>query len=341
MDSITEDYTNTVDELKNGLTNIGNNIDGYKKAGEKWVGDNSGGIQAIGSSVKKTFDDSKENISRAASGVRTRFSGFFDFMESNSLVAKFSFLLLVIFLFIILLGVAVNLIAKLFDNSTEQKIITGMINASSQMLTITQDPKMKGSKTIYRSNNANSGIEFTWSVWIYINDIGVSNGKYKHIFSKGNYGPNEQGLNYPNNAPGLYISPDTNQLSVIMDTYEVIGEEVDIPDIPINKWVNVILVCKNKSLSVYINGTITKSVELIGVPKQNYGEVYVAMNGGFNGYISNLWYFSYALGTVAIENLVKKGPNTTMTDSSTLNSKNADYLSLRWYFDGTNSEFFP
>ena len=65
MDSITEDYTNTVDELKNGLTNIGNNIDGYKKAGEKWVGDNSGGIQAIGSSVKKTFDDSKENISRA------------------------------------------------------------------------------------------------------------------------------------------------------------------------------------------------------------------------------------------------------------------------------------
>jgi hypothetical protein len=96
-------------------------------------------------------------------------------------------------------------------------------------------------------------------------------------------------------------------------------------------------------MDIYINGTITKSVELIGVPKQNYGDVYVAMNGGFDGYISNLWYYNYQLGTTDIQNLVRKGPNTTMKNSSTstMNMKNPNYLSLRWYFYGNEDEFNP
>jgi len=313
---------------------IANGFNDYAKTGSKWLDDRK-------DDFSKSFENNKEQITKSTTAIKEKFKGLFDFMDSNSLVAKFSFLLLVIFLFIVILGISINLIASLFGPSTHQKIINGMINASSQMLTITQDPNVKGSKTVYRSVNASDGIEFSWSVWIYINDLDISSGKYKHIFSKGNYGPNQNGINAPNNAPGLYIAPNTNQLCVIMDTYEVIGEEVDIPDIPLNKWVNIIIICKNKSLNVYINGTITKSAELIGVPKQNYGDVYVAMNSGFNGYISNLWYYNHALGTLAIEDLVQRGPNTTMTDSSSLTNKNADYLSLRWYFYGTNSEYFP
>jgi hypothetical protein len=29
-----------------------------------------------------------------------------------------------------------------------------------------------------------------------------------------------------------------------------------------------------------MNGTIARSINLVGVPKQNYGDVFVAMNGG-------------------------------------------------------------
>jgi spermidine/putrescine transport system permease protein len=36
------------------------------------------------------------------------------------------------------------------------------------------------------------------------------------------------------------------------------------------------------------------------------------MNGGFNGYISNLWYYNYALGTAAIQRIAANGPNTKM-----------------------------
>jgi hypothetical protein len=148
------------------------------------------------------------------------------------------------------------------------------------------------------------------------------------------------GLNFPNNAPGLYIAPDTNELVVIMNTFEEINKEITIPNIPLNKWVNVIIRCQNRTLDVYVNGTITRSVELLGVPKQNYGNVYVAMNGGFNGYISNLWYYNYALGTAEIQNISNKGPNTKMV-GSTLNDTNTDYLSLRWFFYGDGDSFNP
>ena len=89
-------------------------------------------------------------------------------------------------------------------------------------------------------------------------------------------------------------------------------------------------------MDVYINGTITKSHHLHGVPRQNYGDVFVAPNGGFSGYISNLWYYNYALGITEISKLASKGPNTYMRSSGNLNITKTDYLSLRWFFYGSD-----
>lgn len=265
------------------------------------------------------------------------------FSESNSLVAKFSFLLLVIFMFILLLNIGISLISWFVKPSTSPKLINGMIDAT-QMVTFTQDPSLNGSATIYRSNNATDGIEFTWSVWIFINNLQYLEGQYKHVFYKGNNNLDTNGLNFPNNAPGLYIAPNTNALVVMMNTFNDINEETVIPDIPLNKWVNVIIRCQNNKLDIYVNGTITRSVQLMGVPKQNYGDVFVAANGGFNGYISNLWYYNYALGTSDIANISSKGPNTKLTSASSVNNsvlKNPDYLSLRWYFYGSGDSYNP
>ena len=259
-----------------------------------------------------------------------------NFSESNSLVAKFSFLLLIIFMFILLLNVGISVISWLTKPAVSPKLINGMIDAT-QMVTFTQDPSLNGSVTIYRSNNANDGIEFTWSVWIFINNLQYLEGQYKHVFYKGNNNLESNGLNFPNNSPGLYIAPNTNALVVMMNTFNNINEETVIPDIPLNKWVNVIIRCQNNKLDVYVNGTITRSVQLMGVPKQNYGDVFVAANGGFNGNISNLWYYNYALGISEIEKIANDGPNTTLTSTSSVTTvaKDPNYLSLRWYFYGS------
>ena len=265
-----------------------------------------------------------------------------DFFQSNSLIAKIAFLLLVVFLYIILLRAGIYVLGWFSNKSTgSPKIINGMVDAK-QLLVITQDPSLDNSITINRSINATDGIEFTWSVWIFIDDLTYNSSKYKCVFYKGNDNIQDTGLNFPNNAPGLYIAPNTNDLVVIMNTFSVINEEIVIPDIPLNKWINVIIRCENTNLDVYVNGLIAKSHILHGVPKQNYGDVYVAMNGGFSGYISNLWYYNYALGVAEIQRLISRGPNTKMVGSSSaMDMKNPNYLSLRWYFYGAGDEYNP
>jgi hypothetical protein len=261
------------------------------------------------------------------------------FMQSNTLVSNFAFLLLVIFLFIIILRVAISSLVYFMQPVDSPHLIDGMIDAK-QMMVFNQDPAQDGSKTIYRSVNENEGIEFTWSVWFFINAM-ENTQTYKHIFSKGNYTIGSNGMMDPNNAPGLYIAPNRNTIIVVMNTYDVINEEVIIPNIPINKWINVIIRCQNNTLDVYINGTIARSINLVGVPKQNYGNVYVAANGGFDGYVSNLWYYNYALGTSAIQKLVESGPNTKMIGNNGMNDTLFNFLSLRWFFYGAGNGFNP
>lgn len=263
-----------------------------------------------------------------------------EFLDSNSLVAKFAFLLLVLFAFIVLLRLGITFLSYFFKPSESPHLIDGMVDATQQII-FPQDPSSNNAVTIYRSVNASDGLEFTWSTWIFISNLQTNSGMYKHIFSKGNSDLNENGMIQPNNAPGLYIAPNTNALVVVMNTYNVINEEIIIPDIPLNKWVNVIIRCKNTTLDVYINGTIARSIDLVGVPKQNYGDVYVAMNGGFDGYISNLWYHNYALGTAAIQNIINRGPNTKMIGSNGLVDTTHNYLSLRWFFYGAGDAYNP
>jgi hypothetical protein len=115
-------------------------------------------------------------------------------------------------------------------------------------------------------------------------------------------------------------------------TLDNVVEEIVVEDIPVNKWFNVMIIVENKNVDVFVNGMVAKSVEIQTIPKQNYGNIYVGFNGGFDGNLSNLWYYDYCLGTYEIQNMMLTGPNLSLSSNSTLNKTNADYLSLRWYF---------
>lgn len=272
-------------------------------------------------------------------------SGTSEFLESNSIVAKFAFLLLVLILFVVLLSVGASLLTWIFSTSPNPILIDGMIDAK-QMIKISQNPSVNGSIPILRSTNENDGLVFTWSVWIYINDLQYRNNEYKHIFHKGNDDINVTkvpiGMNQPNNAPGLYIAPNTNDLVVVMNTFNSIDQEVTLQDIPLNKWVNVIIrVDEQHQLDVYINGRLSKRHILNGIPKQNYGDVFVSMNGGFSGYTSSLRYFAEAIGVSKIQSIVEAGPNMTMNSSSSMTNSVPNYLSLRWFFRDANDMYNP
>ena len=263
-------------------------------------------------------------------GSNRYISGSKEFLNSNTLVAKIAFLVLVMIAFVLILRVGTSLITYFMAPTSNPKLVDGMKPGHVAKM-IPQDPKSSGSVTIMRSVDQNNGIEFSWSVWLFVEQL-KQDGKFKHIFHKGNdgfSGGNSDGMSMPNNAPGLYLDKNTNNLVVIMNTYNNITEKVNIKDIPLNKWNNVIIRVEGDKMDTYINGTIVNRHKFNSVPKQNYGDVYVNMNGGFDGLLSDLWYHDYGLSIREILAIAEKGPNMSMNKSMDVFPP---YFSLRWYF---------
>ena len=256
------------------------------------------------------------------------------FLNSNSLAAKVVFLILVLISFILLIRWGASILTWVFAPVRSPKLIAGMKQAEDQVV-IYQNPRTTGSIPVMRSKNQREGLEFTYTVWLFINNLQNTGNRRKHIFHKGSApssssGNGDDGVFSPNNAPGLYIHPSVNALVIVMNTFDKIMEEVTVNDIPLNKWINVAIRVEGKKMDVYINGTIALRHVFSSVPKQNYGNVYVNMNNGFNGLLSDLWYHDYALSGTQVDEIVAAGPDMTMTDSTNIFPK---YLSLNWFFE--------
>lgn len=195
---------------------------------------------------------------------------------------------------------------------------------AKKRLVVTQDPNMIGSINLPRSNNESGGIEFSYTCWIFIDDFSYKLGKWKHVFHKGNES------SWPLRAPGVWIHPNKNAIRVYMNSYNEINEYLDIDNIPINKWVNITLVLKSQNMDIYINGNLKKALKLTGIPKQNYGDLYVNSFGGFSGYVSRLRYFDWAINYSEIETIQKLGPSLRV-DSSIKDSEQPPYFTPNWW----------
>ena len=283
-----------------------------------------------------------ENVNSASNYVKDSISSFGDsdlvgsstsFLQSNTLIAKFAFLILVLIGFMILLNLGVKIIAYFTKPSGDPKLVNGTMNAANEVV-ITQDPKNSQSIPILRSNNQNKGLEFSWSLWMYINDTSKTP-KFSHVFNKGNATFDTDGIATVNNGPGLYIENENNNLIVVMNTVDVNNpvEVLVVKDIPLRKWFHCVIRIENTDLDVYINGTIVARAQMQDVPKQNYENVNICKNGGFNGNIADLQYFDKAISIFQINNIVAWGRNTNAANENASGDATGFpyYLSNLWY----------
>jgi hypothetical protein len=256
-----------------------------------------------------------------------------DFLESNSWVAKIAFLLMVIICFAILFRLMVALITWLFSPSGKVVLVNGYINGSDSTI-ISQNPDIKKSITVVRSINEKTGIEFTWSVWLFFNGF-TNDTTYHHVFNKGNKEPKSDGIISPNNAPGLYINPKYDGIRVIVNSFnDPFSDTIDINDLPIAKWMNIVVRVQGKNCDVYVNGRLTRRRIMKDVVKQNYDDVNICLNGGFSGYLSNLTYYNNAISIAEIQDILVSGPNMkSVSKSFDDNFNRPRYLADRWYFD--------
>jgi hypothetical protein len=286
---------------------------------------------SLSDSISNSYDYAKESVS--SFGDKSIVNTSTDFLSSNTLVAKFSFILLVLIGFMILINLGVKAIGYFMKPKTSPYLISGTMNASNEVI-IYQDPKNSDSIPILRSNNENTGIEFTWCIWIYINDV-LKTPKYSLIFNKGNATYDEEGMATVNNGPGLYLDNTENNLKIVMNTVAASNhnEIITINDVPLRKWFHCAIRIENTALDVYVNGSIASRTILQDVPKQNYQNVNVCKNGGFNGNIADLQYFDKALSIFQLNNIVSWGRNQNASNAGgTIDATGFPYyLSNLWY----------
>lgn len=304
------------------------------------------GISSITEGVSSAYSNVSNSISSGAQYINDSIGSFGSrevspdaspsFLQSNTIVAKFAFLILVLIAFLFLVDLGIKLIGYFSRPKSNPYLVSGTMNASSELV-ISQDPNNSTTINILRSNNQPGGIEFTWCVWIYINDINPSpNGiQYMNVFNKGNGTYDASGFATVLNGPGLYIDNVNAELVVLMNTVSSVNptEKMTIQNMPLRKWFQCAIRLENTILDVYINGVISGRLTLQDVPKQNYEDINICRNGGFNGNIADLRYFDRALSVFEINNIVIWGRNTKSSSSSNTNDATGFpyYLSNLWY----------
>jgi hypothetical protein len=196
------------------------------------------------------------------------------------------------------------------------------IKSAKRSLVVSQDPKNSSYIPISRSDGKD-GIQFTYDFWLLVETYDYKPGEWKHVFHKGN------ASGYPNRAPGVWLHPSKNALRFYMNSQEDILEYVDVDNIPARKWLHIALVLDDKDMDVYVNGYLKARKKLSSVPKQNNGDFWCNMFGGFEGYMARIRYYSRAITAEEILGNVRAGPgDTKCLDGSDV----PQYLDDNWWY---------
>jgi hypothetical protein len=175
-------------------------------------------------------------------------------------------------------------------------------------------------KALPRSLDQKEGMAFSYTCWIKIDDFAYRYGQPKVIFTKGSE-------DLKTMCPALLIDANTNSLIVKVDTFGA-TEVIPIPNIPAKKWLHFGLTVAQDSVDVYINGILHTHHTLAQLPKQNSGVVHTGLNGGFEGKIADLQYYSYLMTPAQIAASMGTAPQPDPTESSpTL----PPYFDISWW----------
>lgn len=233
---------------------------------------------------------------------------------------------------------------RIHMNRTE--LLPYTYNVDDKSITIAQNPNVRDSKPTALSDNERTGVEFSYSFYLYAHPSAFRQ-EYGllHLFHKGYSQP------FPLMGPGVFMRSDTNTLRIYMNTFKGWNQYVEVQNIPVSKWVHIAIVCQSHSLEVYVNGNLSRKMSFDGyAPYQNYQDIVCFsqrrltltntmvpsvddlgfdMFGAMKGMMSRLTYFNYGLTYAEIQMLMNEGPSSKM--DSSLMSDVPPYLADTWW----------
>ena len=149
-------------------------------------------------------------------------------------------------------------------------------------------------------------VNYTYSIWIYVDDWTYRYGQEKVIFSRG----------ATDLMPALSLAPNENDLHVTMAITDDQPFDTVVPNIPIQKWTNLIVSLNTRTLDIYVNGKLVRTSVLPGMPKLDPTTgLNLTPRGGFSGYTSRFNYWSDTINPQEAWNIYKSGPGGNMFSS--------------------------
>jgi hypothetical protein len=248
-------------------------------------------------------------------------------------------------LYIILMSAEMIYKSFLAVTGTRVNVMPFTVNSSDKPREFEQNPVAKNAKLLPLSDNERTGAEFSYAFYLWINPSSFrSEEGLLHILHKGNPIP------FPLLGPGVFLKSEKNTLRVYMNSSKTWNNFIECDNIPVKKWVHITICARNNSIEIYINGNLGKKLNMDGaVLYQNFGNLYLFSQrpcilsptirsldsdtplqifGTYQGNLSNLTYFSYALSYTEIQALVADGPSKK-TESQT--QETPPYLEDAWW----------
>lgn len=196
-----------------------------------------------------------------------------------------------IILTIVVLIVLYFLYYYYFSNSKDKKLIHS------------QDAK---GQTVISPSSLPSGTssDYAFSIWFNINDWNYRIGQEKVIFQR-------LGTSSNNPAPSVTLGANTNNINVSLETYTQSGgtnvSTCQITDIPLQRWVNLIMSINGRALDLYIDGKLVRTCILSGIPVVYNTPIQVTPGGGFSGFVSNFRYIANSINPSQAYDIYKSG----------------------------------
>lgn len=182
------------------------------------------------------------------------------------------------------------------------------------------------SATSLATNGSNvPSSNFAYSIWFYVNDWNYRYGEPKVVFGRMGAQSTDgsgsiDGVNGLDPCPAVVLGAVENNIDVSLGCYPGIDQEptttggstvvhtCSVSNIPIQKWVNLVVSVYGRSMDLYIDGKLVRTCLLPGVASvNNNSNVYVTPAGGFNGWTSNFQYFPNSINPQEAWNIYVKG----------------------------------
>ena len=184
-------------------------------------------------------------------------------------------------------------------------LIMWMFSKSTQLTKMSEGNVKQTILASTLSNNKHSN-NYTYSTWFYINDWNYRFGEPKVILGR---------LDKDNNpSPSITLGAMENNVTVAIACYQTSDStspsihQCSINNIPLQKWVNLIVSLYGRTLDLYLDGKLVRTCVLPGVAKVSpESDIIVTPDGGFNGWTTNFQYWSDASNPQEAFNIYKGG----------------------------------